>query len=111
MLLQRLKALEVAQSQGNWSQAAELELVMTHDQTAVFRQELKAAQQEVKADLELQKDPRRRSWRPQRWFAAADAGETVKEDLDKPPENAPKRPRKGKGKGKKGRGSGGAEAR
>ena len=104
VLLQRLKALEVAQSQGNWSQAAELELVMTHDQTAIFRQELKAAQQEVKADLDLQKDPQRRSWKPQRWYAAGDAGETAKEDMDKPPDNTLKGPRKGKGRGKKGKG-------
>ena len=84
VLLQRLKALEVSQAQGNWTQAAELELVMTHDQTAVFRQELKAAQQEVKADLELQKDPRRRTWRPQRWYEGGEGGE--KEDKDKPPD-------------------------
>ena len=101
VLLQRLKALEVSQAQGNWSHAAEL---MTHDQTAVFRQELKAAQQEVKTDLELQKDPRRRTWRPQRWYEGGDGGETPREDKDKPPDNAPKGPRKGKGKGKRGKG-------
>ena len=71
----------------------------------MFRQELKAAQQEVKADLDLQKDPRRRPWRPQRWYEAADVGESTKEDdKDKPPENAPKGARKGRGKGKKGKG-------
>ena len=105
VLVQRLKALEVAQSQGGWTQASQLELIMTTDQTAVFRQELRAAQQEVKADWELQRDPRRRPWSGhQGWTDVGSGADANKDSGDKPPENSPKPGKgKGKGKGKKGK--------
>ena len=54
--LQRMKSIEVFVEQGQWSQASLLELVLPEsEQRAWFRQELKAAQQEHKAELRLQK--------------------------------------------------------
>ena len=105
--LQRIKSIELFVSQGHWNQANLLELVVPEEeQRAWFRQELKAAQQEQKADLRLQQDqwPRRR----QAWsggVAAAGGGEKKEgEGKDAPPSNG-SNPGKGKkGKGKKGRG-------
>lgn len=109
VMIQRLKAIELSHIQGNWHQASQLELVMSEDQLATFRQEVKAAQQEVKADLALQQGAGQRRWsRPWRYEApgTGDAPKTgdVKEGGggDKPPDNAQREPRKGKGKGKKG---------
>ena len=98
VLIQRLKALEVAQLQGHWSQASQLELVMTREQTSVFRQELKAAQAKVKADWDLQREFRRTSWKPSHWYESTDKAEVSKEGTDAPPDNTPK------GHGKKGKG-------
>ena len=106
VLVQRLKALEVAQSQGGWTQASQLELIMTTDQTAVFRQKLRAAQQEVKADWDLQRDPRRRPWGGhQGWTEISPGADASKDNADKPPDNTPRpgKGNKGKGKGKKGK--------
>ena len=109
VMIQRLKAIELSHIQGNWHQASQLELVMSEDQLATFRQEVKAAQQEVKADLALQQGAGQRRWsRPWRYEApgTGDAPKTgdVKEGGggDKLPDNAQREPRKGKGKGKKG---------
>jgi hypothetical protein len=108
--LQRIKSIELFVSQGHWNQANLLELVVPEEeQRAWFRQELKAAQQEQKADLRLQQDqwPRRR----QAWsggVAAAGGGEKKEGEGkdDAPPSNGsnPGKGKKGKGKGKKGRG-------
>ena len=108
--LQRIKSIELFVSQGHWNQANLLELVVPEEeQRAWFRQELKAAQQEQKADLRLQQDqwPRRR----QPWsggVAAAGGGEKKEGEGkdDAPPSNGsnPGKGKKGKGKGKKGRG-------
>ena len=114
MMIQRLKAIELSHIQCNWHQASQLELVMSEDQLATFRQEVNAAQQEVKADLALQQGAGQRRWsRPWRYEApgTGDAPKTgdVKEGGggDKPPDNAQREPRKGKGKGKKGGKKGG----
>lgn len=110
VLLQRLKALEVAHEQQTWSQASQLELVLDDQSSAVFRQELKAAQSEVKANWDLERGPQRaRPWRPQTWTGGGvesgvvDGKETEVKDGDKAPLNSG-RPRKGLGKGKKGKG-------
>ena len=55
--LQRMKAIELFIAQGQWSQANLLELILPEDeQRAWFRQELKAAQQEHKSEMRLQRD-------------------------------------------------------
>jgi hypothetical protein len=107
--LQRMKSIELFVSQGNWSQANLLELVMPEDeQRAWFRQELKAAQQEQKSELRLLHDqyPRRRTpWHP----PVAQGGAGEKKDGEGKDETPPTnsggagRGRKGKGKGKKGK--------
>ena len=64
VLVQRVKALEVAHQQGSWNQASQLELVLSDGQSAVFRPELKAAQAEVKEEMKLSQGPSRRlRWR------------------------------------------------
>jgi hypothetical protein len=66
--VQRMKGIELFIAQGQWSQAILLELIVPEEeQRAWFRQELKAAQQEHKSDLRLQRDqwPKRRAaWHP-----------------------------------------------
>ena len=66
--VQRMKGIELFIAQGQWSQANLLELIVPEEeQRAWFRQELKAAQQEHKSDLRLQRDqwPKRRAaWHP-----------------------------------------------
>ena len=66
--VQRMKSIELFIAQGQWSQANLLELIVPEEeQRAWFRQELKAAQQEHKSDLRLQRDqwPKRRAaWYP-----------------------------------------------
>jgi len=104
-----MKSIELFVSQGNWSQANLLELVMPEDeQRAWFRQELKAAQQEQKSELRLLHDqyPRRRTpWHP----PVAQGGAGEKKDGEGKDETPPTnsggagRGRKGKGKGKKGK--------
>lgn len=79
---------------------------MSDEQMATFRQEIKAAQLEVKADRSLNQDGRSlQRWRPWRQESGGQADpskpETAK-DGDQPPENKPNRSRKGGGKGKKG---------
>lgn len=107
VLVQRVKALEVAHQQGSWNQASQLELVLADGQSAVFRPELKAAQAEVREDMKLSQGPSRRlRWRS--WNEDPGVAEQSKSEGDKggdqPPVNAPpKGGRKGKGKGKKGR--------
>eukprot|EP00438_Fugacium_kawagutii_P032553 Skav201089 [mRNA] locus=scaffold2562:74784:76346:+ [translate_table: standard] len=104
IMVQRLKALELSHVQGGWSQANQLELIMGDEEMATFRQEIKAAQLEVKADLSLSQGGARR-WKP--WKSEAthpgDAPAAAEaKDGDKPPENPMRPPRKGKGKGKRG---------
>lgn len=110
ILVQRLKALELAHRQQSWVQASQLELVLDEDMTAVFRPELKAAQSEVKEEWKMQRGPLRTSRPPQNWGTpwvpstpATDAkGEG--DSKDTPPSNQPKgMGKKGRGKGKKGR--------
>ena len=66
--VQRMKSIELFIAQGQWSQANLLELIVPEEeQRAWFPQELKAAQQEHKSDLRLQRDqwPKRRAaWYP-----------------------------------------------
>jgi hypothetical protein len=110
VLVQRLKALELAHKQQGWAQASQLELVLDDDLTAVFRPELKAAQSEVKEEMKIQRGP----FRPQRqqttwtptWTPKTGDTDAKGEDAEKdlPPNNQPKGGgKKGKGKGKKGR--------
>lgn len=55
VLLQRQKALELSIEQQNWQQANHLELVDVEEARSYFTQELKAAQNEVKAEQKLGK--------------------------------------------------------
>ena len=111
VLVQRMKALEIAHLQGNWNQATHLELVKVCDTTSYFREELKAAQQELKSDWSLQRGPRQPgNWWRNQWVerpeVAVDPASAKEGGQDKPPENTPVkggRPLKGKGKGKKGK--------
>ena len=106
--LQRMKAIEVFVAQGNWTQATMLELVPAEgEQRAWFRQELKAAQQEAKAESKMLQDQwsrRRRTWEGGTGGGVPPNNETKgdAEKGDTPPNNGPKG-RKGKGKGKKGK--------
>ena len=110
VLVQRLKALEIAYQQGNWGQASHLELVKVSDSCSYFREELKAAQQELKSDWSLQRGPRQpgNRWRTPMFDkseAAVDREAGKEGGEDKPPENNPgkgARFQKGKGKGRKG---------
>jgi hypothetical protein len=107
--LQRMKAIEPFVTQGNWSQANMLELVLPEEeQRAWFRQELKAAQQEQKSELRLYHDQfqrRRTSWHPVATVAGAGEKKEGEGKEDNPPTNAGAagQKRKGKGKGKKGK--------
>ncbi len=109
VLVQRVKALEVAHQQGSWNQASQLELVLSDGQSAVFRPELKAAQAEVKEEMKLSQGPSRRlRWRP--WNEDQGVADQTNPEGDKggdqPPVNTPPkggRKGKGKGKGKKGK--------
>ena len=106
--LQRMKAIELFISQGQWSQANLLELILPEDeQRAWFRQELKAAQQEHKSEMRLQRDQwpaRRGPWAP----VSAAAPVVEKKEGDEKDETPPGngggtgKGRKGRGKGKKG---------
>ena len=109
VLVQRFKALELSHEQQSWAQASQLELILSDQTSAVFRQEVKAAQAEVKSNWQLEAGPQRpQRWHPQQpWSGAAQAGTSVQKEGspaqsdDKPPLNTS--PQKGKGKGKKGK--------
>ena len=106
--VQRMKSIELFVSQGQWSQATLLELVLPEDeQRAWFRQELKAVQQEYKSDQKLAQDqwPRRRpNWHSGGPPQGAPKKEGEKSD-DQPPDNTGggTKGKKGKGKGKRGK--------
>ena len=106
--LQRMKAIELFISQGQWSQANLLELILPEDeQRAWFRQELKAAQQEHKSEMRLQRDQwpaRRGPWAPVRAAAPVVEKKEGDEKDETPPGNGggTGKGRKGRGKGKKG---------
>lgn len=105
--LQRMKAIEVFVAQGTWTQATLLELIPAEgEQRAFFRTELKAVQQEAKAESRTQKDQwqmkPRRQWEPYVPGTGGEKKENEGEKGDAPPLNTPKG-KKGKGKGKKGR--------
>eukprot|EP00435_Cladocopium_sp_Y103_P038404 s1263_g10.t1 len=108
--VQRIKSIELFVSQGQWSQANLLELIVPEEeQRAWFRQELKAAQQEQKSDLRLQQDqwPRRRvSWASNPTTVTVGEKKEGETKDDVPPANmvTPGKGKKGRGKGKKGRG-------
>eukprot|EP00435_Cladocopium_sp_Y103_P059215 s681_g21.t1 len=111
VLIQRFKALELSHEQQSWTQASQLELILSDQSSAVFRQEVKAAQAEVKSNWAIEAGPQRsQRWRTnQPWTApATSAGAGAKDGSpnpgdDKPPINTGQ-PNKGKGKGKKGKG-------
>lgn len=110
VLVQRFKALELAHEQQSWAQASQLELILSDQTSAVFRQEVKAAQAEVKSNWQLEAGPQRsQRWRPTNHGGGAQGSTSAQKEGspgqsdDKPPLNtAPVN--KGKGKGKKGRG-------
>ena len=112
ILLQRLKALELSHEQGNWAQAAQLELVLPDQTSAVFRQEIRAAQAELKTTWELEAGPSRYqrwkgpSWRPQpaEGGVHTETKESGAKDEDRPPNNNQRSGGKSRGKGKKGKG-------
>lgn len=108
--LQRVKAIELFITQGHWNQASLIELILPEgEQRAWFRQELKAVQQEYKAEQRLSQDQwtkRKAVWNPSQ--PATGGGGEKKNPVDKddePPANtgAPSLGRRGKGKGKKGK--------
>ena len=107
VLLQRQKALELSIKQQNWQQANHLELVDMEEARSYFTQELKAAQNEVKAEQKLGKGwgPSYRpsqSWRPPAPPVSGIANKEQKDGDAAPPNEES---RKGK-KGKKGKGRG-----
>jgi hypothetical protein len=107
VLLQRQKALELSIEQQNWQQANHLELVDMEEARSYFTQELKAAQNEVKAEQKLGKGwgPSYRpsqSWRPPAPPVSGIANKEQKDGDAAPPNEES---RKGK-KGKKGKGRG-----
>eukprot|EP00435_Cladocopium_sp_Y103_P017149 s1363_g4.t1 len=109
--VQRMKSIELFIAQGQWSQANLLELVVPEEeQRAWFRQELKAAQQEHKSDIRLQRDqwPRKKTqWYPTTGGAGAGDKKEGETKEGGPPENgggpSPGKGKKGRGKGKKGK--------
>eukprot|EP00435_Cladocopium_sp_Y103_P062581 s837_g24.t1 len=75
VLVQRFKALELAHEQQSWAQASQLELILSDQTSAVFRQEVKAAQ----AD-----GPQRpQRWRPQQPWTGAAVLNCYEADADK----------------------------
>ena len=93
--MQRLKAIELSHLQGNWTQAEQLELVKTGEWSAMFQQELKAAQQEVRTDWSRRQGARRTPrWEGRTWWpegATDEAGPGAVEKgadatSDKPPD-------------------------
>jgi hypothetical protein len=105
--VQRMKGIELFIAQGQWSQANLLELIVPEEeQRAWFRQELKAAQQEHKSDLRLQRDqwPKRRAaWHPPPGGGVNMEKKEAEGKDGGPPENGGGQ---SQGKGKKGRGKG-----
>lgn len=108
--LQRVKAIEIFISQGHWSQASLIELILPEgEQRAWFRQELKAVQQEYKAEQRLSQDQWARKkpvWNPSAPATGGGGEKKNPEDKDgTPPVNTggPSPGRRGKGKGKKGK--------
>lgn len=107
IMIQRFKSLELAHLQGNWTQACQLELILPDMSGAVFRQEVKAAQAEVKTNWDLERGPLRGKGERWRWrddHIPDDVKDNKEGDEkgDQPPRNQPVK-RKGKGKGKKGK--------
>eukprot|EP00438_Fugacium_kawagutii_P019691 Skav233093 [mRNA] locus=scaffold3948:8226:9719:+ [translate_table: standard] len=107
VLLQRQKALELSVEQSSWQQANLLELVDMEEARSYFRQELKAAQSELRAEQRLGKgwgsQRQYPGWRP---YGQGETSLQAKEgkDSDQAPLNEDGK--KGKRKGKKGRGHG-----
>jgi hypothetical protein len=60
--LQRQKALELFHQQGTWVQAQQLELIPLDEDRSYFKEELKAAQQEVRSEQKLQRDAYGAQW-------------------------------------------------
>ncbi|CAE8717690.1 unnamed protein product, partial [Polarella glacialis] len=121
--LQRQKSLELQFLQGNWEQGQQLELVPLDEDHSYFKQELKAAQQEVRSTFRLAQQPwkvEQQQWRSRRprgewWPARGGAAEAAHEEVAAgEAEAAPLNGNAGGegrglgrgGKGKKGRGKG-----
>ena len=111
IISQRIKSVELFVSQGHWAQGSLLELVAAEgEQRAYSREEVKVAQVEYKAELQMQKA----QWqRPTQWWMKdnrtpvnppGDKGEDG-EKGDRAPTNTggQEKGKKGKGKGKKGK--------
>lgn len=101
--LKRVKAIEVFVAQGTWTGDPAGIDPSRGGQRAWFRQELKAAQQEAKAESKLyqgQWPKRRRPWDAAPRPAGGDEKKEGGEKDEMPPTNGTKG-RKGKGKGKK----------
>lgn len=111
IISQRIKSVELFVSQGHWAQGSLLELVAAEgEQRAYSREEVKVAQVEYKAELQMQKA----QWqRPTQWWIKdyrtpvnppGDKGEDG-EKGDRAPTNTggQEKGKKGKGKGKKGK--------
>ncbi|CAE8583370.1 unnamed protein product, partial [Polarella glacialis] len=87
--LQRQKSLELQFLQGNWEQGQQLELVPLDEDRSYFKQELKAAQQEVRSTFRLAQQPwkveqqqwRSRRPRGERWPARGGAAEAAHEEV------------------------------
>ena len=107
IIVQRMKAIEVFVSQGNWNQACLLELIPGEgEQRAWFRQELKAAQQEWKSEHKMQEDSwsrRRQNWEYQPRPPPNEDRKIDGEKSEQPPANPGGKGKKGKGKGRKGK--------
>ncbi|CAE8627063.1 unnamed protein product, partial [Polarella glacialis] len=87
--LQRQKSLELQFLQGNWEQGQQLELVPLDEDHSYFKQELKAAQQEVRSTFRLAQQPwkvEQQQWRSRRprgewWPARGGAAEAAHEEV------------------------------
>ncbi|CAE8685015.1 unnamed protein product, partial [Polarella glacialis] len=87
--LQRQKSIELQFLQGNWEQGQQLELVPLDEDHSYFKQELKAAQQEVRSTFRLAQQPwkvEQQQWRSHRprgewWPARGGAAEAAHEEV------------------------------
>ena len=110
ILAQRIKSVELFVSQGHWAQGSLLELAAAEgEQRAYSREEIKVAQAEQKAELQMQKAQWQRPWWQKDYRTPQNpVGEKGEEGEkgDRAPANPggqEKGKNKGKGKGKKGK--------
>lgn len=112
ILTQRIKSVELFVTQGHWGQGSLLELIaLEGEQRAYSREEMKAAQQEQKTELQLQRGQWQRPWWSREYRQppnlTGEKGEGGEKD-DRAPANlgGARKERREKAKGRKERESG-----